>query len=139
MFILRLIMLPLAEAVLAYSDGSQFCFTAEPHSAWLVRWGGHLTPNNDVWFGGSTLPYPSSIISSWELKWHVQWGGHILPYPPSVISSWELKWPVQWGGHTLSYPPSVFSSWELKWHAMRRTPYPTAPLVINSWELQWHE
>ena len=41
-----LVMPPLALAVLAFSDGSQFACTAEAHSTWLMRCGGypHLHP-----------------------------------------------------------------------------------------------
>ena len=74
---------------------------------------------------------PPLVISSWELKWHVQWGAPNLPYrtishqqlsvevtcamwrthptlvPPLTISSWELKWHVQCWGPTLPYPPPI--------------------------------
>ena len=118
------------------------------------------------------LTLPPSVISSWELKLHVQWGGPILPYPPYlllpprsapvaasprlapkasvpitmtlpypplVISSWELKLHVQWGGPTLPLISHQQLRVEVTW-AMRRIhptlPYP--PLVISSWELKWH-
>ena len=44
----------------------------------------------DVKYGGYQTPHPR-MISSWQLKWHVQCGGGPI-HPPSVISSWELKW-----------------------------------------------
>ena len=126
-------------------------------------------------------PYWSSAVDSWN---DVQWGGPTLSYPPLGISSWELKWHVQWGGPT--YPTPYWSSAVESWSgmcneedpptlppighqqlrvkmtcAMRRThptqapighqqlhvevtcamrrSHPTLPLLaIIIWELKWH-
>ena len=143
--------------MLEYSDGSQFGFTAEAHSTWLVRCGGYpSSPGWCDWLGVKceggptpighqqlrievtcaiwrrTHPSPSSAIYGWELKWHVQCGGG--PTPPLAIISWELKLHVQCGGGPT---PLAINSWEFKWH-MQCGGGPTPPLAISSWELKWH-
>ena len=58
------------------------CFTAEPHSSWLVRWAMRRTH--------PTLP-PISNQQLRELKWHEKWGGATLPYPHQslAVESWS--------------------------------------------------
>ena len=101
-----LIMLALALAVLAYSNGTQFCFIAELQSTWLVTWAMKRTPPTHpighqalrvevTWAMRRMIPHPPHTIGHQELKWHEQWGG---PHPPFIIRSWDLKWHKQWGG-----------------------------------------
>ena len=101
-----LIMLALALAVLAYSNGTQFCFIAELQSTWLVTWAMKRTPPTHpighqalrvevTWAMRRMIPHPPHTIGHQELKWHEQWGG---PHPPFIIRSWDLKRHKQWGG-----------------------------------------
>ena len=97
-----------------------------------------------MWRTHPTLP--PSVISSWELKWHVQYGNPSYiptishqqlrvevmcnvedpPYPPLAISSSALKWLVQCGG-----PPNPTPHQSLaaeSWSDMcnvEDAPYPT--------------
>ena len=93
--------------MLAYSNGSQFCFTAELQSPWLVRWAmRRRTPHPTT---------PNWVIRSWELKWHEQWGGTpntTLP-TPLVIRSWELKWHKQWGSVSAYWDPAGSASFHI--------------------------
>ena len=127
--------------MLAYSDGSQFHFTAEPYSTWLMRWGGysHPTPNNNM-CDVEDPPYPTPI-GHWQLRVEVTWAmRRTHPTLPLInISSWELKWHMQCGGPTLPYPPhwpSVVESWSDMCNVEIHPTLP--PLVISSWQLKWH-
>ena len=138
--------------MLAYSDGSQFGFTAEVHSTWLVRCGGYPTAPDDVTLTGCESggyhqhPPRQSVVESWSNMYNVEHPPY--PTPPLAIGSWELKWYVWCGGHTLPtlYQPSAVDSWSDMCNeedpqvtcAMRRTHLPYPPLAIGSWELKWH-
>ena len=110
--------------MLADSNGSQFHFTAEPHSTWLVRW------------GGPTIPYPSSVIRSWKLKWHEQWGGLTLPYPP--IGHWSSaveRWSDMSNEEVPPYPTPIghWSSAVERWSDMSNEEVPPYPTPIGHW------
>ena len=88
------------------------------------------------------LPYPLLVISSWELKWHVQWGGPTLPYPywSSAVESWsdmcnEEDPPTQSPiGHQQLRV-------EMTWAMGEDPPYPTPidhqQLRVIKWHVQW--
>ena len=68
--------LALAYAVMAYSNGSQFCFTAELQSIWLVSWGG----------GGRPPPLPIPPLNGYPelVRWAMRRRRKRTPtpYPP---------------------------------------------------------
>ena len=90
----------------------------------------------DEQWGGPTLLYPLSAISSWELKWHEQWGGSNLPYPKLTISSWELKCHKQSGGPTLPPISHPHLRVEVTWTMRRILPY-LPPSAISSLSTSW--
>ena len=78
----RVIMPTLAEAVLAYSDGSQFHFTAELQSTWLVTWAMKRRTQH---------PHPPTAIGHQELRLEVTWAMRRTPHPhwSSGAESWS--------------------------------------------------